>query len=536
MASLNQRQGPLGKRLGAHLLRRTTFSITPARIAAFASKTAAEAVEEIFTLTPYVHPEGPISYDDGVSAWLTDGNYDNRPENSSIRRRSVQLWLYNELVHDPSIRHKMTFFWHSIFISALDEDWRLFDRWRLFQQFATGNVKTLAYKISLDSAMLRYLNNNVNRKGSPNENYAREFQELFTILKGEQIDTGNYTNYTEHDVVEAARVLTGFRDNTFDNKDPETGLATGIAQYYNHDAGNKKFSAAYQYQTITGAVSEEDMYRELQDFIDMVFGQLETARAYVRRFYRYFVSDRISDEVESDIIEPLAQQLQSDNYEAENTLKTLFSSLHFFDEDDGDPTNEVIGAKIKSPLELYLASVNLFDANKMGVLNDTPDYYNTVAYNIIWRVLQPMGLPEYPLTVEGYPGYFKAPGFSKFWFDGSTIAQRYKLPDALRDGKSISSSSAIPYQVDIVAFVAGNLINQQYANEVVRQFLEITLPEMPGGDRFNYFLNILLGGLSAINWMNTWNAYVQTGDDSSVRVALEALFEAVTRSPEFQTF
>jgi uncharacterized protein (DUF1800 family) len=536
MASLNQRQGPLGKRLAAHLLRRTTFNITPARIAGMATKTAAEAIDEIFTPAPYVHPEGPISYDDGVSAWLTDGNYDNRPESGGVRRRSVQLWLYNELVHDPSIGHKMTWFWHAIFISALEEDWRLFDRWRLFQQFATGNVKTLAYKISLDSAMLRYLNNNVNRKGSPNENYAREFQELFTILKGPQIGTGNYTNYTEHDIAEAARVLTGFRDSNFGNKDPETGLATGLAQYYNHDAGNKKFSAAFQYQTITGAVSEEDMYREFQDYVDMVFNQVETARAYVRRFYRYFVSDRLSEEVENDIVEPLAQQLLADNYELENTLKTLLSSLHFFDEDDSEQTDEIIGAKIKSPIEVYLASVNLFEANKMGVLNDTPDYYNTVAYNIIWRVLQPMGLPEYPLSVEGYPGHFKAPGYGKFWFDQSTIAQRYKLPEALRDGKSITSTSAIPYQTDIVQFVANNLTNQQYANEVVRQFLELTLPEMPDSDRFNYFLNFLLGGLSAINWMNTWNDYLQTGDDSSVRVALEALFGAVTRSPEFQTF
>lgn len=536
MASLNQRQGTLGKRLAAHLLRRTTFQITPARIAEFAGKTAEEAIDEIFTLTPYVHPEGPISYDDGVSAWLTDGNYDNRPESGGVRRRSVQLWMYNELVHDPSIRHKMTFFWHSIFISALDEDWRLFDRWRLFQQFATGNVKTLAYKITLDSAMLRYLNNNVNRKGSANENYAREFQELFTILKGPQIDTGNYTNYTEHDVAEAARVLTGFRDSNFGNKDPETGLATGIAQYYNHDAGNKKFSAAYQYQTITGAVSEEDMYREFQDFVDMVFNQPETARAYVRRFYRYFVSNRISEEIESDIVEPLAQQLLADNYEVENTLKTLLSSLHFFDEDDSSHTDEIIGGKIKSPLELYLASVNLFDANNMGVLNDNPNYYNTVAYNIIWRVLQPMGLPEYPLTVEGYPGFFKGPAYDKFWFDQSTIAQRYKLPDALKDGKSITSNSAIPYQVDIVKFVEQNFTNQQYASEVARQFLELTLPEMPDSVRFNYFLDKLLGGLSAINWMNTWNGYLQTGDDSSVRVALTALFEAVTRSPEFQTF
>jgi uncharacterized protein (DUF1800 family) len=536
MASLNQRQGVLGKRHSAHLLRRTTFLFSPARIADFAGKTAAQAVEELFTLPSYVHPEGPINYEDGVTAWLTAGPYENHPDSDSGRRRSVQLWLYNEMLHDPSIQYKMTYFWHAIYICDLDEDWRLFDRWRLFRHFATGNAKTLAYKVTLDNMMLRYLNNNVNRKGSPNENYAREFLELFTILKGDQVETGNYTNYTEHDIQEAARVLTGFRDTTYDNKDTETGLATGIAQYGNHDAGNKKFSAAFQYKTIQGALSQDDMYREFQEFVDMVFAQPETAKAYVRRFYRYFVSDRITDEIERDVVAPLAQQLQSENYEVENVLKRLLTSVHFFDEDDSDNKDEIIGAKIKSPLDVYFSSVNFFNANQLGVLNANPNHYNGTATNLILRTLEPMGLPEFPLTVEGYPGFFKEPGYSKFWFDQSTIAHRYKLPNSLRDGRAISSTGILPFKTDIVQFFTQNMTNQQYASEVVRQFLEMALPEMPDTSRFSYFLDILLGGLSTINWMNEWNLYVQTGDSSSVKIALTALFEAVCRSPEYQTF
>ena len=536
MASLHTRQGPLGKRLAAHLLRRTTFHFTPARLAAFSLKSAGEAVEELFQLPAYVHPEGPISVDDGVSAWLTTDPYDNRPDSGGVRQRSVRMWLYNELLHDTSIRHKMTFFWHAIFVSDVDEDWRMFDQWRLFQHYAVGNVKTLAYKVTLDCQMLRFLNNNVNRKSSPNENYAREFLELFTILKGEQIGSGNYTNYTEYDIQQAARVLTGFRDGNFDRKDPETGFATGYAQYYNHDPGNKKFSAAFNFHTIEGAVDEADMYRELQDFVDMVFSKDATAVSFVRRMYLYFVSDRLTEEVERDVIGPLAAQLKADDYEVENTLKMLLASVHFFDEDDSDNTNEIIGGKIKPPLDLFFSSVNLFDANRLGVLNQNYTYYDAAAYRLIIQTLAPMGMPDFPMSVEGYPGVFKGPAYSRFWFDQSNIAYRYKLPNALKDGKGVTTNNAIPFKTDIVQFFTEHFTHQEYASELVKQFLEMTLPEKPDPERFAYFLNVLLGGLSPINWMFEWQGYQQSGNDEAVKIALTALFEAVTRSPEFNTF
>lgn len=536
MASLNTRQGPLGKRLAAHLLRRSTYQITPARLASFSLKTATEAVNELFIVPAYVHPEGPISVDDGVSAWLTNDPYDNRPDSAGVRQRSVRMWLYNELLHDTSIRHKMTFFWHSIFVSGSDEDWRMFDQWRLFQLYALGNIKELAFKITLDPQMLRYLNNNVNRKTSPNENYAREFLELFTILKGETVGPGNYTNYTEGDIQEAARVLTGFRDSNIDNKDPETGLVTGYGQYSNHDPGNKKFSGAFNYQTIEGAVDEADMYRELSEFVDMVFAQEATAVSFVRRMYLYLVSDRLTEEIERDVIVPLANQLLADDYEVEETLKQLLTSIHFYDEDDSDNKDEIIGGKIKPPLDLFFGSVNLFNANQMGVLNDNYTYYDSATFRLIRQTLAPFGFPEYPMSVEGYPGAFKGPSFSRFWFDQSNIAYRYKLPDALKDGKGITTNNAIPFKADIVQFFTEHFTNQEYAAEIVQQFIEMALPEQPDQNRFDYFLNILLGGLSPINWMFEWKGYQQSGNDEAVKIALTALFEAVTRSPEYNTF
>ncbi len=536
MASLNLKQGVLGERLAAHLLRRTSFHITRSRIADFAGKTAEQAVNELFSIPALVHPEGPINWVDGTTAWLTTGPYENNPDNGGKQRDAVWFWLCNEMLHDPSIRHKMTIFWHSIFVTEVDNDWRIFDLVRLFQLFAVGNIKKLSQKVTLDSKMLRYLNNNANVKGSPNENYAREYLELFTILKGEQIATGNYTNYTEEDIQQAARVLTGFKDSSFDNKDPETGLATGVAKYWAHDRGNKKFSAAFDHQTILGAEDENDMYRELEEFVDMVFGKLETARAYVRRMYRFFISDRLTEEIEKDIIEPLANQLFNDGFELENTLRTLLKSVHFYDEDDSDNANEIIGGKIKSPLELYLSSINLFGANQLGVLNSNPSEYENTPRRVLDNNFKPMGFSFYPMSVEGYPGFFKAPGYSKSWFDQTNIAARYKLSYSLLSGKTVKYSKNVPFSLDIVQFFQTVFINHDYADELVTQLLKLAFPEMPDSERFEYFRQKLLGNLSPINWTFEWKGYIDSGDDSAVRVAMESLFEAVCDSPEFQTF
>lgn len=535
MSSLTQRQGVLGKRLAAHLLRRTTYNITATRIADFATKTANQAVDELFTIPALQEHRGPIQYENGTF-WLTDDPY-VAPSSGFFATRTVLWWFYHELMNDTSIRHKMAIFFTGIYVSADDTDWRVFNGYRLFQEYATGNLKELAVKITLDNRMLRYLNNNVNNKWNPNENYAREFLELFTILKGPQLGEGDYSNYTEHDIQEAAKILTGFRDGTITDIDPNTGLTTGYADYNRHHVGNKQFSHHFNNQVIMGAVDAVDMAREFQEFVDMVFSQLETARAFVRRLYLFFVSDKITSNIEQQIIEPLAIQLLNDNYEVSNTLKTLLKSNHFYDEDDSDNTDEIIGGKIKSPLELYFSTITAFDGDNSGGANanqtDMVDYTNRLLFNN----LAIMGFPDFPISVEGYPGFFKAPSFSKAWVDTSTLPMRYKMAAALLDGSTISNSYAtLPFQIDIVTFVRDNFTNQEYADLLLTQIFELTLPEMPDADRRDYFKDKLIGGITVINWMFEWQNYMATNDDAAVRVVLEDLFEALIGSPEYQTF
>ena len=104
-------------------------------------------------------------------------------------------------------------FLHTCFTASKDAgtgtSTHFYDYLKLLQKHAYWNLKTLSNKITIDNAMLLYLDNNVNNRWNPNENYAREFLELFTILKGPQSAPGDYTNYTENDVIEAAKVFSG---------------------------------------------------------------------------------------------------------------------------------------------------------------------------------------------------------------------------------------------------------------------------------------------------------------------------------------
>ena len=306
MASLNQRSGVLGKRLAAHLLRRATYRVSPARIDDFAGKTASQAVDELFLPTTPLYPNGPLYWNNGNLLFsptnVDGGEYAATQNDSFYRDNAVNFWRMYESMHDTSIKWKLID-WFSTLFNLYTTHTYYYYYWKLLEALTGDDLKTLAVKATLDNNMLNYLNNNQNSKFSPNENYAREFLELFTILKGETIDTGNYTNYTEADISTAARVLTGFR-NSFSTMDTDTNVLRGTTNFNAHDTGNKTFSAAFGNTTITGANNANDMYRELNDFVDMVFDQLETARAYVRKMYRFFVLDKITTEIETDIIEP----------------------------------------------------------------------------------------------------------------------------------------------------------------------------------------------------------------------------------------
>ena len=159
-------------------------------------------------------------------------------------------------------------------------------------------MKQFVYEITLDPTMLIYLNGRLNTAAAPDENYARELQELFTLGKE------NNPNYTEADVIAAAKVLTGWRVNPNDASFPSFYTES------RHDASNKQFSSFYNNTVITGRTGATGGTQEINDLINMIFSKsTEVTRHIVKRLYRFFVYSEIDATAMQNVIEPLALTL-----------------------------------------------------------------------------------------------------------------------------------------------------------------------------------------------------------------------------------
>ncbi|MBP7272469.1 MAG: DUF1800 family protein [Saprospiraceae bacterium] len=540
MASLSPHQGQLGIRLAKHLLYRTTFVVNKVRIQEFATKTAQQALDELLTVVPLQLSE-PVDPSTG-QPWIST-NTPPSTTNNPLRGVVISWWT-NEARQDVSMHHKLQFFMHQAFTAAATEGSaaNLYDYIALLRFYAFGNFKTFAKKMTLDNLMLLYLDNTVNNKNSPNENYAREFLELFTIGKGAQIADGNYTNYTESDIQQAAKVLTGFKtqlDRTI--IDTDTNIPMGRAAFSQHTLGNKTFSAAFQNTNITGATNVTQMFDELSNFVEMIFSQPETARFICRRLYRFFVNRNIDAEIEQDIIVPLATTLYNNNYELLPTLRLLFESQHFFDEDDSSNSDEIIGSLLKSPLELVLQTMNHFYINVPDPLTQSNNHYvNFYRLSVLNIMFQGGGLSLFvPSDVAGYPAYYQEPDYHRAWFNASTIITRYKISKMFLTGTRVLSSGNLG---GVQLNIALTLKNQPIVSDLMDAFTVVNdlctflFSETPDADRLNYFLNIFLDGLPAGDWTYEWQNYLTTNNDEEVKIPLERLIEALMFSPEYQLF
>ena len=419
-----------------------------------------------------------------------------------------------------------------------------FDYLGLLRWGALGNFKRLATKLVLDNCMLRFLNNDQNFKDNPNENFAREFFELFTIGIGEAAGPGDYTNYTEDDIVQAARVFTGFnRAQRGQSTDAETMLPAGRGIPGQHDFDPKTFSNRFGNLTLqSGGDSEADMLNELNAFVDMVFAQEETARNFCRRLHRYFTTRPITDEVENEVIAPLAQLFRDNNFEVKPVLQTLLSSEHFFDADDSNAADESVGALIRPPLELALHSITFFDMPIPDPMTANTDHY-VMFYNggVINRMLGQAGMELFfPPDVAGYPGYFQVPIHNRMWFNSATIIARYKLPQMLLTGTQVlgGSSESIASKLDVAAWLrdSGVVSDPSDAYILVKELLMYLFPEEADPDRLIYFLDtIFLNQLPAADWTYEWQNFISNGNDSEVKIPLERLVNAIMYAPEYQT-
>lgn len=530
----------LGLRKAKHLLRRATFNYSKSTIDAISTMSATDALSYLTTDNDYILSE-PFDYqNDGF--WTSSSELPNSFSTQDKKRAYVGAWWWYNAVNQFSIKHKLSYFLFTSFTvsnaSTAGASTYFFDYLKLIDFFALGNIKSFAKKITLDNAMLEYLNNTDNYANNPNENYAREFLELFTILKGPQIGVDNYTNYTELDVQQAARVFTGFRkQNDRSIIDQDTNLPKGYNDINKHDTSNKVFSSAFNNHEISGQSTAEGMDQELDDFVEMVFEQAETAKAYCRKLYRFFVKSEWDDEVESEIIDPLSQQLINDNYDILPTVTTLLSSKHFFDQADDVDNDEIVGAIVKSPLQLVNEVITFFQMPIPDPNTNAEEYYGKFFRKFIHNSFFASSGMEFfnPETVAGFPAHYQEPDFDRHWFTSSTIIARYKLIESLISGRNkIYPNANIFTQIDTVAFVTENIQNPSNINDLVTELANYLYPESIDQDRIQYFVEIVLEDYEDYYWTGAWNMYINEGDDVIIRTRLNSLITSMVNASEFQ--
>lgn len=549
MASLNPNTNVLGAVFAKHLLRRASFVYSKTIIDQFSALTPSQALDLLLANTPLTLPlpydPTPTSAPDGF--WTESTNTPSSFPAQARKRSIIAGWWWFNAINIPTLKYKLSHFLSTRFTvekSVCGASTYFYDHIRLLLFYSNGNYKTLAKKMTVDNAMLIYLNNTANTKSAPNENYAREFFELFTIGKGPQIAAGNYTNYTENDIVQAARVLTGFRAK-YDRTviDAVTGIPKGYNVYSAHDnTGSKVFSSSFGNTSIASATNANGMDTELNSFIDMVFNQKATAKNICRKIYIYFVKSTISSEVETDIITPLANDLFNNGYELTPIIRKLLESQHFYDLDDTNANDETLGGIIKSPLQQVSEIVTYLKATIPNPTTSPYEFYINFWNNFLHDTFLTganMILFD-PDNVAGHPAYYQSPTFDKNWISSSTLIAKYRLGESLLDGfNRIRGNSNIRAKINISDVVKnGNLIsNASDAYTLTAELCNALFAQVPDADRINYFMNsFLLQGLADYYWSSAWSSYLSNNNNSVVEPRLKLLVSKILSAPESQVF
>lgn len=517
--------GTFGEEELRHLLKRTLFGISYSDLTYFKNKSLTEVLNSLLTI-PDNLPEPPLNHysynpalpDPDVPAGSTWVNAPVSPTLEGQRRVSFKGWWAGlQFNRQPNIREKMTLFWHNHFAteSAIVLDSRfVYKHHSLLRQNCLGNFKELVRQVCIDPAMLVYLNGKDNTKTAPDENFARELQELFTVGK----DLPNH--YTEEDVRAAAKVLTGWRINR-----------NGISSSFDpnaHDTGNKQFSAFYNNTVIQGRSGSTAGTDELNDLMTMLFNQQEVSKYICRKLYRYFVYYVIDESVEKNVIEPLATVFRNNNYQIKPVLETLLKSEHFF-----DPLNRA--CMIKSPSDYLVGLARNFQLALPGSGNIQQQYTHFIyAQQVMAAIGQDLGDPP---SVAGWPSYYEDPQFYELWINSDTLPKRNQSAEGLLYTGFNRQNFVL--KIDTLQLVSG-FSNPSNPNELLNDALKI-LFQMPLSASHIQTVkkSFLLGGQEEDHyWTDAWAAWQGNPGNVILKNAVESklkdLFKYLTGLAEYQ--
>lgn len=518
-SGLSTYSGTWGEAEVLHLLKRVHFGVKIEDVNYFKNRTLSQSIDEILDID-YTPPAPPINnYNDAFTdpripagqTWV--GDYNSLL--NGVRMSSFKRWWTGELInHDKTIREKMTMFWHNHFATETAVyNWPnyAYQHIAMLRADCLKNFKTLVKDVTIDAAMLVYLNGERNTKTAPDENYSRELQELFTVGKGPN------SKYTESDVIEGAKVLTGWR----------ISRTTGAVFFdpTKHDTSDKSFSSFYNNTTIYGK-SGADGANELDNLLDMIFNQEEVSKHIIRKLYRWFVYYEIDDAAEENVILPLAAIFRTNNYEIKPVLEALFKSEHFF-----DTLNR--GALIKSPLDFTIGLCRTFDLEF-----PTTDYVMKYDFwNIIFNAaaIQQQNIGD-PPSVAGWPAYYQIPLYHEIWINSDTLPNRNKISDVLISfGYTLRGNSLKINPLTYAAKYPNVAYPDQFINDLLKQLHTVEVSQ----DQKDYMKSILLSGqVENYYWTDAWNLYANNPNNTTyqtvVGLRLIQLFKYIMNLSEFQ--
>lgn len=374
----------------AHLLRRAGFGGTPVQIDALYALGREGAVDYLITgkladgAKPVFEPVTLPEFEATPDTTKKD-NADRKTAQKALVQKGRQdlvkyraYWVDRMLKTDRPLEEKMTLFWHGLLCSGIKEvklGELMIQQNKLYHEQALGNYKKLVASLIHDPAMLKYLDADKNVVGKPNENLGREIMELFTMGEGQ--------GYTEKDIAEVARALTGMAVQ------PKDGLA--LFRPRQHDDRPK---------TIFGQTGN---YKP-DDVVNLIFNQPQPAKYLAKKLWEFFVYPNPS----SEDLAPVVDALQQSNFELKPALRVIFTSPNFY-------AGKAKFALIQSPPELCVSTARELEQNVSG--------------QAVAAQLGNMGQELFqPPNVKGWPG-------GEQWITAATLYSRYNVCSALVEGK-----------------------------------------------------------------------------------------------------
>jgi len=530
----------------AHLLRRTGFGVKKSDLENLLGVGCSLSVDHLLNISAPTIPSGtPLNYyqtsapDSGGiplgSSWTSNNlTYISGSDGTVeyFRENSLICWSWGLCIDDATnIREKMQQFWYHLIPVNFDDirnqrsnsATMCHDYMALLRTNALGNFKSLIKDITKMPAMLVYLGNQFSTAAVPNENYARELMELFTMGKFP------VQNYTESDIVAASKVLSGWKVQSFNAAYPF--VVTFNASF--HNQSNKVFSSFFGNTTINNLPGINGA-AELDTLFDLLFTQQQdTIAKYIcRRLYRYFVYYDIDANVEANVIAPLASIFINNNWQIGPVISTLLKSEQFF-----DVANR--GVMIKSPVDFIAGTLRTLKINTTSpagasqLLNQYQvwNYFHNYSNN---NLEQGLGLVP---NVSGWKAYYQAPTYYQNWVNSNTIQRRSSLLTSIVSG---FTTAGTPIKFDPIAFV------QQFSTDTIRDpdlLINAIVPylfavDLPASYKSDTKIQTLLGTQVTNNyWTTAWDNYIAaptTTNTNTVKNRINSLLTTFLQLAEYQ--